>query len=247
MILSRLTNAIRRQDWFTVLTELVIVVLGIFLGLQANEWAQDRQDLREERAALERLYLESRSAFEQLSGQLDYTERLNQMRRDAVRFVDGDAPVPQAELPLKIGINTLAQFPPVVPVTVVYEELKASGQMQLIRSADLRDQIARFHTYLAGHNQVLASFRSDAGRFFDAYQRHVTWDFNPEATTSDILLSTFDWDSLRADESFVFLTIAHLRNQLVAEESLIALRDQARALCETLASRTSQTCELAAP
>jgi hypothetical protein len=247
MILSRLTNAIRRQDWFTVLIELLIVVLGIFLGLQANEWAQDREDRKEERAALERLHLESRNAFEQLSRQLQYTKRLNQMRRAAVQFVDGDAPLPEDPLPLKIGINTLVQFPPVVPVTVVYEELTASGQMQLIRSAKLRDQIAEFHTHLGGHNQILASFRNDGGRFFDAYQRHVTWDYNPEATTSDILLSSFDWDSLRADESFVFQTIAYLRNQLVAEEGLTALRDQAQALCESLALRTGGICELAAP
>ena len=32
MILRKLASAIRRQDWFTVLLEFVIVVLGIFIG-----------------------------------------------------------------------------------------------------------------------------------------------------------------------------------------------------------------------
>ena len=42
MILQRLTNAFRKQDWFTVLIETLIVVLGVFLGLQVNNWNEAR-------------------------------------------------------------------------------------------------------------------------------------------------------------------------------------------------------------
>jgi len=43
MILQRLANSIRKQDWFTVLIETLIVVLGVFLGLQAQQWAGENQ------------------------------------------------------------------------------------------------------------------------------------------------------------------------------------------------------------
>jgi len=46
MILRRLATALRRQDWFTVVVEFVIVVAGIFVGLQVTEWNEQRQ-LRE--------------------------------------------------------------------------------------------------------------------------------------------------------------------------------------------------------
>jgi hypothetical protein len=52
MILRRLATAIRKQDWFTVLIETLIVVLGVFLGLQAQQWAGDR-----ERRAMEADYI----------------------------------------------------------------------------------------------------------------------------------------------------------------------------------------------
>ena len=35
MILRRLTDAFRKQDWFTVGIETLIVVLGVFHGLQS--------------------------------------------------------------------------------------------------------------------------------------------------------------------------------------------------------------------
>jgi hypothetical protein len=41
MILNRLSKSIRKQDWFAVLIEFIVVVAGIFAGLQANEWAQE--------------------------------------------------------------------------------------------------------------------------------------------------------------------------------------------------------------
>lgn len=51
MILRRIATALRKQDWFTVLIETLIVVLGVFLGLQVQQWAGDR-----ERRALEAAY-----------------------------------------------------------------------------------------------------------------------------------------------------------------------------------------------
>ena len=42
MILRRITNAFRKQDWFTVGIETLIVVLGVFLGIQLGNWNETR-------------------------------------------------------------------------------------------------------------------------------------------------------------------------------------------------------------
>ena len=44
MILRRLATALRKQDWFTVAIETLIVVFGVFIGLQVNNWNQARAD-----------------------------------------------------------------------------------------------------------------------------------------------------------------------------------------------------------
>lgn len=56
MILRRLADAFRRQDWFTVSLEIVIVMIGIFLGLQVNAWKQSRIDRADEAVFLQALY-----------------------------------------------------------------------------------------------------------------------------------------------------------------------------------------------
>ncbi len=44
MIIHRIADAFRRQDWLTVFVETLIVVLGVFLGLQAQEWSKRQDD-----------------------------------------------------------------------------------------------------------------------------------------------------------------------------------------------------------
>lgn len=47
MILQRFAAAIRRQDWFVVVVEFVVVVAGIFVALQVDRWNEQRN--REQR------------------------------------------------------------------------------------------------------------------------------------------------------------------------------------------------------
>jgi uncharacterized protein DUF6090 len=56
MILRRIAEAFRRQDWVTVSLEIVIVMIGILLGLQVNAWNQSRIDRAEEAVFLQALY-----------------------------------------------------------------------------------------------------------------------------------------------------------------------------------------------
>lgn len=58
MILRRLTDAIRKQNWFQVIVEIMIVVIGIFLGLQVTEWNEERKERIQERIFLNRLHIE---------------------------------------------------------------------------------------------------------------------------------------------------------------------------------------------
>jgi len=55
MILHRLVHSLRRRDWFTVVIEIVIVVVGVFIGIEVSNWNQDRQNRVLAQSYLERL------------------------------------------------------------------------------------------------------------------------------------------------------------------------------------------------
>ena len=46
MLLRRITEHVKNQNWTAVGLDFVIVVVGVFVGLQVQEWAEE-QDRRE--------------------------------------------------------------------------------------------------------------------------------------------------------------------------------------------------------
>lgn len=58
MILRRMAEAIRTQNWFTVIVEILIVVIGVFIGLQVQQWADERARIKQEATYMQRLHNE---------------------------------------------------------------------------------------------------------------------------------------------------------------------------------------------
>jgi hypothetical protein len=80
MILRRLGDAVARQDLFVVLIELLVLMVGIFIGLQVDDWNQARKDHNDEGRFLVALHEDILSG-EQLTTRVR-ERRLK--RRDAV-------------------------------------------------------------------------------------------------------------------------------------------------------------------
>ena len=56
LILRRLATSIRKQDWFAVVIETLIVVMGVYLGIQLGNWNAAQAQRAEGERLVERLY-----------------------------------------------------------------------------------------------------------------------------------------------------------------------------------------------
>lgn len=64
MLLRRVTKHIKAQDWFAVFVDFLIVVVGVFVGLQVQDWNDSRKERREELVLLDRLSEETQSLLD---------------------------------------------------------------------------------------------------------------------------------------------------------------------------------------
>ncbi|MCW8870647.1 MAG: hypothetical protein OQK49_08075 [Proteobacteria bacterium] len=67
MLLRRITQHIQNQNWFAVFIAFLIVVVGVFIGIQVANWNDEREDFEKETLALVELKKE-------LSNSIAYTK-----------------------------------------------------------------------------------------------------------------------------------------------------------------------------
>lgn len=93
MILANLAKSIRSQNWFAVGIEFLIVVAGVFIGIQVSNWNEERAERLTERQILSDIATDLRSDLEELQNGLDYAER----RIGVARFLLDEAGLPKTE------------------------------------------------------------------------------------------------------------------------------------------------------
>ena len=55
-LVRRLTESIRNHDWFFVVVDVLVLVLGLLLAFQVDRWWEQRRDRREEQVFLGHLW-----------------------------------------------------------------------------------------------------------------------------------------------------------------------------------------------
>ena len=144
MLLKRVAQGIRSRDWFTVFVELMVLIVGVFLGLQVDDWNQRRLDRIEEQYYLDRL---GRDLERSLSEQEKLLEAAWKNFEDALaiqKVLEARDLGGMTASEFKDRIGTIRGSQPLVLVTATTEELIAGGKASLLRSNELREELAAF-------------------------------------------------------------------------------------------------------
>ncbi len=61
MLLRRITQHVQNQNWFAVFIDFLIVVVGVFIGIQVANWNQANIDRKDEAVILQDLHADVES------------------------------------------------------------------------------------------------------------------------------------------------------------------------------------------
>lgn len=180
MIFRRLAEQLREQNWTAISIEFVLLVLGVFLGLQAANWNEARAEQALVRGHLSEIAADLRR-HNDLSADLDSSAR---MRIAAVDYIYREAfgtqllttlmlakvewkapsvePFPVEQLDQLMGSINLVRVS--VRSRTGYESLMSSGRLGLIRNRELAKQIQNYFgdydDLLDTQTQVFRNFRN---------------------------------------------------------------------------------------
>lgn len=144
MILRRITEHVRAQSWFAVGTELVIVVVGVFLGLQAQDWSTARAERSAERAAIERLIFEYQQNLEILKDQKEKSQEALGATEELLSMIALENYPEVMGVDLAQTILSCLENAKFVPALGSTNSLIASGDLRLIGDPEIQRALTQW-------------------------------------------------------------------------------------------------------
>lgn len=143
-MLRHVITHLRRQDWTAVFIELLVVVVGVFIGVQASNWNEDRETNQKATVFTERLKSDLREEAWGYAMQIGY---FDQALTNAKRTADAlTVKTPLSDEAFLIAAYRATQFNGNTRRRATYDELTSTGEIGLIRDVALRDLAMRVYT-----------------------------------------------------------------------------------------------------
>lgn len=144
MISKRFLHRLRQQDWTGVFIELAIVVFGVFIGLQVDNWNQARQEHHQQRVVEARLLSDFKLLDSQVNQAIDQNDQLIVANHTLIQAMKRGKVLPGEDSQIKLAINRFHGYPTFSHFSSTYTELVSSGKLDLIRNEILRVALARY-------------------------------------------------------------------------------------------------------
>ena len=159
MLLRRLTTHVRSQNWFAVGIDFVIVVVGIFVGLQVDAWNEDRKERIRERAAVEQLIADFTTNGETVNRMVEFHEEKIKEIKFAVDALTSGELAPEDASRFRNAFISMFQLPPLGATMGGYEAMIASGDFALIQDQKLKSMLVNLDADLEAERSMLNYFR----------------------------------------------------------------------------------------
>ncbi len=157
MILRRIAEHVKAQNWFAVGLDFLIVVLGVFIGLQVQQWTVERERRASEQGYLSRLHGDIEKLVTLRAHYDNSRPRFAAQLEQAVAILySGEGDI-GSELCTAIAASVYTTNPPANLPTAV--ELLSAGRLDVLRSEVLRASLLEF-LQEAARTEVLVNAQS---------------------------------------------------------------------------------------
>ena len=212
MLLRRISENINSQNWTAICLDLVIVVVGIFSGLQVSQWYEHRQEIGLENSILERLQVE----FEEITAEAHAAIQFHQEEALALEVVrqtvnDGKLDVDQ-QTQFLAGLQDAMDFDLGPDRSATFVEMLSSGQFRLLRDPDLRSALNSYDDHLQKAGPFFAVQHQNQRKHDLVWNRHFVRQpsvaLDIEGSPTGIIvprgeIAEYDLDAMAGDEEFL--------------------------------------------
>jgi len=142
MILRSITRHVRDQNWFAVGIDFLIVIVGVFIGIQVANWNDERVEHGLERSYMANLYQDFIVSLAKLEENEQSMIEIIEAMRTLLESPDSGQPAAAEELNALFA--QIQDMPTFNWISRTYDNLVGAGQLRLIRDPTIGDALADF-------------------------------------------------------------------------------------------------------
>ncbi len=158
MILRRLSQSIKDQNWMAITIEFVLLVVGVFLGIQVANWNVERETNKKAVEATDKLIEDLRAESWRYQFLLEYHRDVRDAAEKTVGALSGKAPLSNEEF--LVNAYRASQYKQGASRRSTYDELVSTGSIALIKDTKLRNVSVRAYSLTTIENMVKEGIES---------------------------------------------------------------------------------------
>ena len=171
MILRRFAEALKQQNWAAIAIEFVLLVGGVFLGIQVANWNQQRLSDKQGEIFTERLHADLRIEAWNFEYLIQYYGEVQANAERALALLEGESVASNEQL--LISAYRATQFLTGTTRRATYDEMRSTGSLGLVKRKTLRD--AADLVYADGL-YALVEDQKGGSRYREAFRMRVPMD-----------------------------------------------------------------------
>jgi hypothetical protein len=145
MIPRRVAEHAKAQNWVAVALDLLIVVVGVFIGIEVANWNQARQDRQEERRYYGQLLVDLRGDLELFSQAERRADNHDEAAQLVIDRLGGKAPSQVSPGRMATALHYAGFIFIPYASRGTYNELVSTGNLRLLRNPELKTEIANYY------------------------------------------------------------------------------------------------------
>jgi hypothetical protein len=164
----RMGGKAREQNWFAVAIDFLILVAGVFLGIQAANWNQSRKERVEERRYYAQILDDLRTDQQTLQLSLKLAAKYDLAAENTLLAIRSGIPPNITPGRFAIDVHQAGWLYIPRPSRRTYDELISTGNLGLLRSEAAKAAIADYYANFDDLRQWDGLLRSQQDRYWQA-------------------------------------------------------------------------------
>ena len=152
MILRRVIQHVKKQEWTAIWIDLVIVVVGVFIGIQVSNWNATRADDVRAQAYLIRIKDNLNYDLQAIERREVFWRQVIDYGNDAIRYAETGELVDGSKGKTVLAFYQASQLWPWVTNDTTYQELSNGGELGLIKDGNFRESLTKYYSEGAGND-----------------------------------------------------------------------------------------------